>query len=78
MKIKERQWVQGPSFPCHIRGAACVALPPTMKYACIVLGGCVPEGISSNIYGCDRSLTTWKLLGEMKKGRMYHIVLQIS
>ena len=38
-KIGEKQWIQGPPFPCKIDGAACVSLPPPMNFACIVVGG---------------------------------------
>merc|ERR1712156_849637 len=38
-KIGEKQWIQGPPFPCKIDGAACLSLPPPMSFACVVIGG---------------------------------------
>ena len=81
MKIKERKWVQGPNLPYGIKNAACVALPPTMNYSCVVIGGegeNEEERFSSKVYGLDRSLSTWNLLGEIQNGRRDHIALSIS
>ena len=87
--INKTQWTQGPPLPCGIKWAACVPLPPTMKsvsnISCVVVGGNTERWTgdtggedSSDVYGLNRSLTTWTHLGKIKKGRSDHIVLPLS
>ena len=81
--IDKSQWTQGPPLPCRIDSAACVSLPPTMKsvsnISCVVVGGCTDkQRCSSDVYGLNRSLTSWTHLGKIKKGRWGHIVLPLS
>ena len=76
-------------MPFGIDDAACVSLPPTMKsvsnISCVVVGGNTERWTgdtggedSSDVYGLNRSLTTWTHLGKIKKGRSDHIVLPLS
>ena len=76
-------------MPFGIDDAACVSLPPTMKsvsnISCVVVGGNTERWTgdtggedSSDVYGLNRSLTTWTHLGKIKKGRYGHIVLPLS
>ena len=78
---KERKWTQGPDLPYGIKNAACVALPPTMNFACVLIGGegeHEEERFSSKVYGLDKSLSSWTLLGEIQNGRRDHIALSMS
>ena len=45
--VADQKWVQGPNLPVGIRSAACVALPPTSNFACVVVGGYTLEDPSS-------------------------------
>ena len=78
-KIREGQWIQGPPFPFKISSAACVSLLPTMNFACVVVGRNKQyiEEWFSDVYGLNRSLTSWTHLGKIKKGRSCHIVLPL-
>ena len=81
--INKSQWTQGPPLPYGITYAACVSLPPTMKsvtnISCVVVGGSTDkESYSRDIYGLDRTMTTWTHLGKIKKERHGHIVLPLS
>ena len=77
--IREKKWIQGPTFPFKISDAACASLPPTTSFACAVVGGWTDkEEPSSDVYGLNRSLTSWKYLGKIKKGKFRHIVLPLS
>ena len=81
-KISEKKWIQGPPCPCGIANAACASLPPTMKSvsnigAVVVGGDTEKERFSSDVYGLNRSLTNWKHLGKIKKGRIGHIVFPL-
>ena len=82
LNLQDKKWVQGPDLPIGITFAACVALPPTANFACVVIGGCTEEedfsSPSSNIYGLDKSLRDWTLLGEIRTGRRDHIALPLS
>ena len=82
-KIGEKQWIEGPPFPCEIDGASCVSLPPPMNFACVVVGGETDEDTiddqeTSDVYGLNRSWTGWTYLGKIKKGRQMNIVLALS
>lgn len=39
LTIKDQKWIPGPDLPRGMRDAACVALPSTMKYALLLIGG---------------------------------------
>ena len=82
---KAPKWVQGPELPLGISNASCVALPPTSDIACIVVGGETSRAgrfsgrtFSSYVYGLNRRLTEWTLLGTIRTGRFSHIALPIS
>ena len=93
LNIKDGKWIQGPKLPYEISGAACVALPPTMKYSCVVIGGAtsIPYRLRdstgfwrqeilhrSGVFGLNRSLTNWEFLGTMMNKRCDHIALPLS
>ena len=81
LRLNEQKWTQGPSLPYGVKNAACVALPPTMDYACLVIGGegeSKEEKFSSKVVGLTKSLSSWILLGRMSEGRRDHIALAIS
>ena len=77
--IKEKTWSQGPKLPIKLTDSACVALPPTTKYSCLVIVGKgeYDAQTSSEIYGLNRSLTAWSFLGTVGK-RCGHIALPLS
>ena len=80
LNIKKQKWIQGPSLPCGIQQAACVSLPFSTEFACIIVGGCtmIEEPASSDIYGLNNALTKWKHLGKIRKGRQSHIAVSLS
>ena len=90
LHLKDPKWIKGPELPLGILNASCVALSPTSAFACIVVGGktyktgmpfgrpFAKEKLSSNVYGLNRKLTEWTLLGTMRTGRCNHIALPIS
>ena len=83
LNVKENKWFQGPELPVGIKAASCVALPLTSRFACVLVGGQTvksgpEEKYSSNVYGLERRLMQWKLLGKLRKERCSHISLPIS
>ena len=49
-----------------------------MNFACVVVGGYTDKEVcSSDVYGLNRSLTSWTHLGNIGKGRNRHIVLPL-
>ena len=79
LNLKDQKWVQGPLLPVGIEDAACVALPPQSDFACIVVGGeKSDENVSPNVYGLNKTLTKWSILGKIKTGRRRHIALPLS
>ena len=92
--LEDQMWTQGPPLPCGIRFSACVSLPPTTNFACLVIGGdarqyeknMLPNGrrwdrfneYTSDVYGLNKKLTEWKLLGRIRTGRSGHIALPLS
>ena len=73
------KWMQGPKLPFGIRKASSVALPPTSKFICVVIGGLSEKEESSSIvYGLNRSSKEWTLLGKIRTGRWGHIALPLS
>ena len=43
LDMKNFKWVQGPELPLEIYRASSVALPPTSKYVCVLIGGCTEK-----------------------------------
>jgi len=87
LNLKDEKWIPGPSLPLGISNASCVALPPTTNFACVLIGGQVGgqayegeswPGCLSNVYGLNRTLTEWKLIGKISRGRRQHIALPFS
>ena len=79
MNIKTLKWIQGPELPLGIIEKSCVALRPTHNFACVLVGGkSKEEEYSSNVYGLNRLLKEWKLLGKIRTGRCGHIALPLS
>ena len=82
--LAEQNWVQGPELPVGIVAAACVALPPSSIFTCVVIGGTTHKvytlkgAISSNVYGLDKNLNKWILLGKIITPRVFHLALPIS
>ena len=95
--LAEQKWVQGPELPGGIRSPACIPLPPTSNFACVVVGGytfnntsrtswvdtwLTPGGQNEvtlpNVYGLDKNLMKWTLLGKIKTSRTNHIALPVS
>ena len=82
LNLKDHKWVQGPELPVGIIAASCVALPLTSRFACAVVGGKTMKPgqdakYSSNVYGLERRLMQWKLLGKLREERSSHISLPI-
>ena len=74
--IKSGVWVEGPPLPYGETYASCAPLPPTSKYACLAIGsGTKKTNYTSNVYGLDRTLTEWTLLGNTKEGSKNYIAL---
>ena len=77
--MKNFKWVQGPELPLEIYRASSVALPPTSKFFCVLIGGYTKENsYTSNVYGLNRSSNEWTLLGKIRRGRYNHIALPLS
>ena len=77
--IKNGKWVIGPPLPYGERYASCGPLPPTSKYACLAIGRDINDfNFSWNVYGLNRILTGWTLLGKTKKGSKSYIALAPS
>ena len=77
--MKDKKWYQGPSLPCGIKHAACVALPPAKRFTCVIIGGRTSEkNYSSDVWGLNQSLTEWTLLGNIRLGRYDHIALPFT
>ena len=84
LHIADQKWVQGPNLPVGIRNSACVALPPTSNFACVIVGGYTNDVSQSNevtypnVYGLEKNLMKWTLLGEIRTSRTCHIALPVS
>ena len=78
--ISNQKWVQGPPLPCVVKYAKCVPLLPMTNFACVIIGGWNgrDELYSSDVYGLNKELTEWKLLGKMKTGRRNHTAIPLS
>ena len=73
------KWIQGPELPLGIMSSSCVALPPTNNFACVLLCEKMEGDIySSYVYGLDRSLNEWTLLGKLRTARRSYIALPLS
>ena len=80
--INNQQWVKAPQLPCKVEHAKCVPLHPLTNFACVIIGGVIggdkPINRSSDVYGLNKELTEWKLLGKIRTGRNNHIALPLS
>ena len=86
LDLNGQKWVQGPALPLGVRYRACVTLPPTSNFSCVVFGS--ETGIKSSgedIYGLDKRLMEWKLLGKFTTKRQnrfftadFYIALPLS
>ena len=84
--LKEQRWIRGPNLPLGIRDASCVALPPTLDFACLLIGGLTQKDgydfysvdIGENVYGLKKSLDEWTLLGKIREGKYSHIALPLT
>ena len=77
-----QKWAKGPPLPCVVEDAHCVPLHPLTNFACVIIGGWIggdkPINRSSDVYGLNKELTEWKLLGKIRNGRSNHIALPLS
>ena len=76
MTVKDQMWIEGPKLPIGIKSTALVSLPPTLMYACVAIGGytldaAIGKHDDNNVYGLDRLLTTWTLLGKLKNQQLW-------
>ena len=89
LDLKEQGWIKGPNLPLGIHDASCVALPPTLDFASLLIGGRAHKYefgehlfcIKSSVYGLKKSLDEWILLGDFtrsRRGRYHHIALPCS
>ena len=85
LDLENRKWVQGPELPLRLQSAACVELPPTSNFACVVLGGSTDNEedkndfkVSNDVYGLNKNLTEWTFLGKMRVGTCNNIALLVS
>ena len=78
LNIKDNKWIQGPKLPCAIAKAACVSLPPTANFACVLLEGWTFDNHSSNVYGLNKTLTEWTHLGKIRIKEQCLIALPLS
>ena len=74
----EQKWVQGPRLPVEVGSTACVALPPTSNFACVIVVNSTSEESFLYVFGLDKNLSEWTLLGRIEKGRLGYIALPIS
>ena len=49
-----QKWVKGPALPLGARYTACVTLPPTSNFSCVVLGTS-QELSGTGAYGLDKN-----------------------
>ena len=69
LDLNAKKWVQGPDLPSGEIYTACIALPPTSKFSCVVFGKEIGEDLSGiGVYGLDKRPMEWKFLGMLKKG----------
>ena len=81
--INNQQWVKGPPLPCKVEHVKCVPLHPLTNFACVIIGGSIKKNkpinrYLSDVYGLNKELTEWKLLGKIRTGRNNHIALPLS
>ena len=70
LNIQDQTWAPGPTLPCVVRLASCVLLPPIINFSCVFVGKRIEETkYCSNVYmyGLNRTLTEWILLGTFTK-----------
>ena len=70
LDLKVKKWVQGPALPLGARYTTCVTLPQTSNFSCVVFGsGSSQESSSTSVYGLDKRVMEWKLLGKISSSR---------
>ena len=73
LNMRDKTWTRGPTLPSDIKRnqvkwASCVVLPPIINFACIIVVKTTNEtNYCSNVYGLNRTLTEWTLLGKYRK-----------
>ena len=68
--VTEQKWVQGPRLPVDLGFATCAALPPTSNFACVIVGCSLSEKSFLYVYGLDKNLSEWTLLGRIKNRKI--------
>ena len=67
LDLNVQKWVQGPALPLGARYTACVTLPPTSNFSCVVFGTETrKESSGTCVYGLEKRLMEWKLLGKFE------------
>ena len=64
LDLKEQRWIKGPNLPLGIHEASCVALPPTLDFACLLIGGKSHGLTVESVYGLKKSLDEWIFRGD--------------
>ena len=65
--LNDKKWVQGPDLPLGQGYTACVTLPPTYRFSCVVFGTAWSNTSTlTGVYGLDKRLMEWKFLGKLK------------
>ena len=77
--FKSQKWVVGPTLPYGIKSSECIAGPQLCNFACIIVGGHTKErDYSQIVFGLNKSLSEWIILGTLKKGRYDHIAIPLD
>ena len=68
LNMKYQTWARGPTLPSEVIWTSCVLLPPIINFACVIVGKRTQEtNYCSNVYGLNRALTEWTLIGKYRK-----------
>ena len=81
LDLNVQKWVQGPALPLGANYTACVTLPPTSNFSCVVFGTETSKKSSgTGVYGLHKRLMEWKLLGKLntRSWRSVSIALPLS
>ena len=63
LDLNVQKWAQGPALPLGAWYTACVTLPPTSNFSCVVFGTeTSKESAGTSVYGLDKRSMEWKLL----------------
>ena len=66
LDLNVQKCVQGPALPLGARYTACVTLPPTSNFSCVVFGtGTRHISLGTGVYGLDKRLMEWKFLRKL-------------